>query len=323
VSVSVLVPTRDRREALRRALRSVARQEAVDLELVLVDDGSEPPVDERAVPELAQFEGRTVRLRHARPRGVAAARNAGIEAANGDWLAFLDDDDIWAPEKLKAQLDAAARAPAAGWVSTGEAVVDARLELMRVSAPPSGDHLSTRLLACNLIPGGGSAVMARTELVRSLGGFDVQLSAFADWDMWIRLADAAPVATVPDPLVAYVVSPGSLAHDVQRSEQELEHIRRKYRDERDERGIEIADDAFLWYLGEHELRTGRRLASARRHLRLAWRYRSLSAVKVAVAGTLWGRLQAFRDHRHYVPEQSRAFVASWLAPFRVEPPHPP
>src|ERR671931_448444 len=103
--VTVVVPTHGRWDLLSTAaLPASLGQEGVDLEVVVVDDGSTDATAEG----LARIEDPRLRVvRHDRPHGVAQARNAGIAAARGEWVALLDDDDLWAPWKLRAQLDAA------------------------------------------------------------------------------------------------------------------------------------------------------------------------------------------------------------------------
>ena len=102
-----MIPTRNRWALLSRALASVLEQEDVTLEVVVVDEGSTDETPER----LAALTDERVRaLRNDSPTGVANARNRGISAARGEWVAFLDDDDFWAPTKLRAQLDGCADA---------------------------------------------------------------------------------------------------------------------------------------------------------------------------------------------------------------------
>src|SRR5690349_9916448 len=96
--VTVVVPTRDRHARLAATLAGVLRQRDVDLEVVVVDEASSPPVGASADPRVRV-------LRHDEPQGVARARNAGLSAAQGAWVAFCDDDDLWGPEKLRRQLD--------------------------------------------------------------------------------------------------------------------------------------------------------------------------------------------------------------------------
>ena len=107
VEVTVVIPTRDRGHLLPRSLRSALAQRDVTLEVVVVDDGSVPPAaHNKVVARVCATDARVRVLRHMTPKGVSAARNSGIEAATGRWIAFLDDDDIWAPQKLASQLAA-------------------------------------------------------------------------------------------------------------------------------------------------------------------------------------------------------------------------
>src|SRR5437773_12542953 len=98
--VSVVVPTRNRPRMLATCLRARLAQVDVDCEVIVVDDGSSPPVS-------ARTDAHVKLIRHATPQGASAARNSGIAASRGEWVAFCDDDDLWAPDKLSAQLDAA------------------------------------------------------------------------------------------------------------------------------------------------------------------------------------------------------------------------
>ena len=111
MNVSVVVPTRNRRTLLSKALRSVLRQQGVELEAIVVDEAS----TDDTVDEVTALGDPRVRLiRHDTPRGVSAARTEGAATARCDWLAFLDDDDLWAPDKLASQIQAARRPAATG-----------------------------------------------------------------------------------------------------------------------------------------------------------------------------------------------------------------
>ena len=206
--VSVVVPTHDRADLLPRLLRSVLGQQDVDLELVVVDDGSSdhtPQVLSRCTdPRL-----RVLRLEPS--RGVAAARNAGTAAARGRWVAWCDDDDVWAPAKLALQLQALSASPGALWSNGGSVYVDPLLRPSRARRCPVPASIATDILRLNAVTGGGSGVLADRELVLALGGFDTGLSMYADWDMWARLAHAAPLAVVDLPLVGYVEHAGGMS----------------------------------------------------------------------------------------------------------------
>ncbi len=207
-TVSVVVPTHNRADLLPRLLRSVLSQDHEDLELLVVDDGSH---DDTAQVLAACTDPRLRVLRHESPCGVAEARNAGTRAARGRWVAWCDDDDVWAPAKLRLQLAALAASPGALWCNGGQAYVDEQLQLSRVRRCPEPATVATDLLRFNAVTGGGSGVLADRELVLSLGCFDTGLQMYADWDMWARLAHAAPLAVVDLPIIAYVEHTGGMS----------------------------------------------------------------------------------------------------------------
>jgi glycosyltransferase involved in cell wall biosynthesis len=197
--VTVVIPTRNRAPLLEGALSSALAQEEVDIEVIVVDDGS---TDETQAQLARVGDTRLRLLRHATPEGVARARNAALALAAGEWIAFLDDDDDWLPRKLRRQLDAAAAAGAS--FAYGAAIVADDGTGLRQEVPaPRADTIARDILARNVIPGGCSNAIARTELVRAVGGFDERLAMLADWDLWIRVLQRAPVAACPQVVVAH------------------------------------------------------------------------------------------------------------------------
>jgi glycosyltransferase involved in cell wall biosynthesis len=265
VEVTVVIPTRDRWTLLARsALRAALLQEGMEVETIVVDDGS---ADE-APAGLPGLDGPRVRVvRHRESHGVAAARNAGIREARGKWVAFLDDDDVWSPTKLREQL-AAAAAARAGFVYAGAVWVDERLGLIEGHAPPAPDTLVRELLRWNVLWGGGSNVVARRELLESLGGFDERLHQLADWDLWIRLALTAPCAAVDAVLVALLRHERSmLLVDRRDVFAEFAYLREKHDEPARRAGVRLDAAAFArWVAGGH-LRAGRRGAAARAYVR--------------------------------------------------------
>ena len=207
----------------------------VGVEAIVVDDASTDATGD-ALGAIADPRLRIVR-RSERGR-LAVARNAGIEAARGEWVAFLDDDDLWSPDKLRLQL-AAAEAAGAGFVYAGAVTVGADLEPLHRWRLPAPDRLLDDLLAINVMPAGASNVVARTALVRELGGFDAALSHAADWDMWIRLAVTSTAAAVAEPLVAYRLHDGQESRRGEEMLAELAIIDTKYRALRADHGVEL------------------------------------------------------------------------------------
>jgi glycosyltransferase involved in cell wall biosynthesis len=224
-SVTVVIPTRDRQNLLQRAIGSALQQRDVDVEIVVVDDGGTD-----GTAELVRTLGlpRVRLLRHERSRGVSAARNAGLAAAETRWVAFLDDDDVWAPTKLSAQLGELDRVPGAIWSCVGALHVDGSLRVITSSPPPASGELTSALSRGPAVPGGGSGVLVETALARAAGGFDEGLSILADWDFYLRLSLSSPVASVPEPLLGYYVHADSMYHDPRGVARELSALRVKH-----------------------------------------------------------------------------------------------
>jgi glycosyltransferase involved in cell wall biosynthesis len=225
MDVSVVIPTRDRPELLALTLRSVLWQEAVHAEILVVDDG----VGQGTDTLLRQVADRRVRLlRNAGPPGVSGARNSGIAAATGDWISFLDDDDLWAPSKLAAQLTVADRT-GAGWVYAGDVTCDQDLRVRSGAPPPSPEQVVSELRRHNAVPAGASNVMVRREVVDTVGRFDSQLRTSEDWDLWLRLAATGLPACVPRPLVALRMHGGMASRAVDRMLADIEIIAHRHR----------------------------------------------------------------------------------------------
>lgn len=317
--VTVVVTTRNRRGLLERALASVAAQVGVDVELVVVDEAS---TDDTA-SYLDSQEAPSVRvLRNDVPVGVARARNQGLEAASAPWVAFLDDDDLWAPERLSAQLDALEGAPAAGWAVSGAVVVDDALRVVGAQRPPREGVIPAGVLAYNCIPGGASGVLARTDLVLDAGGFDPVFRILADWDLWTRLALTSSLATVWRPHVAYVFHGANMTAQPRGFDIELERIRAKHAAARAEAGVELDVDAWARWFAEVARRGGSRLVPAATYARLAARRRrpvlALKGLSMAVRPGWVARLNAYRQRTMdpgWLEEAER-----WLEASRAHPP---
>ena len=192
--VAVVIPVRDRAQLLPRALDSVLAQTLKPDEIVVVDDGSEDGAD-----LLVEERYPAVRLASQRARGVSAARNRGIAETSAEWLAFLDSDDEWLPEKLQAQLESVR---VSGrrlchcdeiWVRDGRRVNPRRHHRKR-----GGDIFLDCLERCVISP---SAALVHRSLFADLGTFDETLPACEDYDLWLRICSREPVEFVARKLV--------------------------------------------------------------------------------------------------------------------------
>jgi glycosyltransferase involved in cell wall biosynthesis len=307
--VSVVIPTRDRWGMLRATLVTVLAQRDVNLEVIVVDDGS------TTAPAHFPRDRRIRLLRQDPSRGVAEARNAGLAAASGPYVAFTDDDDLWAPDKLSAQLRAMERT-GAGWSSCGAVVVDNELRIQNNQRASQTGDVATRVLAANVVPGGGSGVVADTALVRRVGGFDPAFHMVADWDLWIRLALAAPLVAVDRPLVVYRMHAGGMSWRHDRTYDELRALEAKYAAERAARGVEMNWPRLEYWLGDRKQRAGDRVGAARSFLRSApviGRFKSLTR---ALEALVWPEAHRFRYRRwgRRVPVPWRDQVETWLLP---------
>jgi Glycosyl transferase family 2 len=297
--VSVVTPTRDRHDMLSSALASALGQRGVEFEVIVVDDGSDPPVSDGLVSD-----PRLRVARHDTPAGVSAARNTGIERARAPWIAFLDDDDLWAPDKLTSQLNAAEAAGAA-WAYGGDVTVDRDLRVISGGPPPSPAVVMADLESYNSVPAGASNVIVRADALATAGPFDPSLKTSEDWDMWIRLARCCgPPAAVSRPLVACRMHASNVLPDLRAIVEEPERLAARY-----ELSLERA--APLRRAAWACLRAGRRIDAVRYYGRAAARG-DLSSVGRAVAALLHPAARRSKPH-----EIRHGPVATWAGAAQV------
>lgn len=196
--VSIIITTHNRPHLLARAVESAHSASRRDVEVVVVDDASTDNTARvcRSLPNVKY-------LRVERNQGVAFARNVGIQASRGEYLSFLDDDDVRLEGSLDGQCDALDSTPEAGFVY-GQAI----LGLQDGSATgeyypahcPQGD-IFWKLLAQNFVPC-GTAVFRRSALER-VGLLDPRISGIDDWDLWVRIAEAYPALAQERPVMIW------------------------------------------------------------------------------------------------------------------------
>jgi glycosyltransferase involved in cell wall biosynthesis len=206
--VSVIIPAYNAADCVRRAVDSVFAQSFQDFELLVVDDGSTDPT--QAV--LAGY-GDRLRLLAKENGGPAAARNHGLNHAVGDYVAFLDADDYWRPDKLDRQVALLDARPEIGFCSTATEVVDSagRPAGEWPCRPDAGPLPDILFMQGTVISGSTSGVLARRRLIDEIGGFDPLLRGFEDPDLWIRLAARTDYACIPQPLTVVVRTANSVS----------------------------------------------------------------------------------------------------------------
>ena len=227
--VSVIIPCYNGADELPRAIDSALAQRGCEVEVIVVNDGSKD--NSRQVIDAY---GDRIRGIHQSNSGLAATRNNGIKAATGDWIAFLDHDDYWQPEKLSLQLEAARRTGFDVVYTNAKNFGDVdRVAELRSNPDdmPEGD-LFQQLLLDNFIV--VSSVMIRRSTLLAIGGFDATLGVVEDWDLWLKLsAQGTLFAAVPDAVTMYQWRPGSLSKNYDRMRQtRLQIIRRALSSER-------------------------------------------------------------------------------------------
>jgi len=247
-TVSVVIPTFNRAHLVQDAVRSAAGQTAAPMEIVVVDDGSTDNTEAVLDGMASRLPVPLVYVRQENAGGNVA-RNRGVKAAQGAYVAFLDSDDVWHPEKLEKQLAALGTLPGAGAVYCGLREVE--VETGRVlsdpkRAYPAGD-LFARLLVSD-VTAPTSTYLVKRSIMEAAGYFDETLEARQDWDMWIRVARQAPIAVVPEALVDFRHHAGP--RTVSDPERELRAYRRimdKYAGWRAEAGARVTRKARAAY----------------------------------------------------------------------------
>ncbi len=198
-AVTAIITTFNRERFLDAAIRSVVSQTYGDFELLVLDNSSS---DGTAALVGRWTDPRVRYVRHA-PLTIAAARNLGVRTASGEFVAFLDDDDEWLPEKLERQVGAFRRAPSGvGLVYGGFTRIDERGAAAGTHRPTLRGRILPALLAQgDAFTGSASNPMMRAEVLRALGGFNEALATSEDWELYLRLAEEYEVELVPDVLV--------------------------------------------------------------------------------------------------------------------------
>lgn len=190
-NITAVIPTRNRHDLLERAIQSVKDQDPPVHEIIVVDEASEPPVHASVA---------TTVVRHNSPVGPGGARNAGIRHATGEVIAFLDDDDLWLPKKIRRIIDAFERIPDAGVVFHSVSFLPPKAQICEGNSLVTLDDPVKRMLSARPPhPSGLTVTAAALSKIK----FDETMPAAADLDFNIRLAESYKVVEIEEVLAVH------------------------------------------------------------------------------------------------------------------------
>lgn len=190
MKVSVIIPTYNQDKYLCEAIDSMLGQTYKDFEIIVINDGSTDNTEKI----LGEY-GDKIKWKSQKNKGSAVARNSGISMAKGEYITFLDSDDVAMPNRLELSVDYLDKHPAVGLVYTDYYQVNERGELMKLTAACGHGLL---LIQANYVPMG--SCMCRSECIDTVGVFDADTLGSCDWDMWIRIAERYSIHRIPKPL---------------------------------------------------------------------------------------------------------------------------
>lgn len=201
--VSAIITTHNRPDVLPRALNSVLNQTYHDIELIVVSDGQFESTDNY----MRQYQNNKniIYVKYLKPRGANYARNQGLKTSSGEYVAFLDDDDEWLPDKVKMQVNKFEENKELALVYGGKNIIYTNNGIKYRSIP--NPVLKENILLGNFV-GTTSCVMVRRDLAIECGMFDENLKALQDYDLWIRLCQKGMPGVISEPLINYYNSFG-------------------------------------------------------------------------------------------------------------------
>lgn len=250
-------------EIVKRAAESVLNQTHKDLELIIVDDSPSDYELRADVRKMAEDLGERVRyIPHEKNMGACAARNTGLQNAKGEFVAYLDDDDEWLPEKIEKQLDIMRKNNNVALVYCGRYTYwQEQKKLVNQKVCFLRGYVFDELFVKNFI-GSTSFPLIRKSVIEKLGGFDVKLPAAQDYEMWLRMAKENEVDYVKEPLVKYYVHPGEqITKNYRAKSIALERIYDLNSDYLKKKPKTYARKKMLlaWIYADHDIKKGRKL----------------------------------------------------------------
>jgi glycosyltransferase involved in cell wall biosynthesis len=213
--ISVIIPVYNGEKTIKQTIESVFQQTFTDWELIVIDDNSQ----DSTLEIVHSFQDSRLKVFTYPNSGVSASRNRGITQATGEFISFLDADDLWTPDKLESQLKALQENPQAGVAYSWTDWIDESGKFLR-----NGGHITVngnayqQLLVRDFIESGSNPLIRR-QAFHEVGGFDEKLAHGEDWDMWLRLASRYEFVSVPSPQILYRISPQSASFNIWKMEE--------------------------------------------------------------------------------------------------------
>lgn len=226
-TVSVVIPAYNAAIYLPKTIESILQQSFQDFEILVVNDGS----TDDTVKHVSSFTDCRVKLINQENQGCATARNTGVLAAKGEYIAFLDSDDLWEPTKLEKQVQCLDKNPDFGlvytWVDFSDREAKPTGKVRKVFAE---GNVFQEMLTCNVVSC-GSVPLVRRECFDTIGLFDTDLWTAEDKDLWLRISTRYPFGLIKEPLVYYRQHPSSKSSKgFKRREQDFQRIMGKVPD---------------------------------------------------------------------------------------------
>ncbi|WP_193198348.1 glycosyltransferase [Nostoc sp. MG11] len=225
-NISVIIPAYNSEKTIQRTIESVLNQTFADFELIIINDGSQ----DSTLGIISQFKDSRIKVFAFNNSGGNVSRNRGLNYAVGEFISFLDADDIWTADKLELQLKALQENSQAAVAYSWTDYINENDEFV-----VSGTHINMNgnvyenLLLTNFLENGSNPLIRREALIE-LGGFDKSLSAAQDWDMWLRLAYKFDFVCIPSIQILYRISANSVSSNLVRQEKAcLKVLERAYR----------------------------------------------------------------------------------------------
>jgi glycosyltransferase involved in cell wall biosynthesis len=241
--VSVVIPTFNRVSLLKETVESVRTQTYRDFEIIVIDDGS---TDGTWQWLIHQTDIRAFRQPN---QGIAASRNHGISRARGEWIAFLDHDDLWMADKLQIQMDYVATNPDVALVSARHVRLGKRIKQPTKVSWISGD-LFAEVFSQSFIH--TSSVIIRKDVLQSIEGFDPQYRFADEFDVWLKISRQFPIAYINKPLVLIRFYDANTSHDRLGLRQDTQDILFKHYDQE-----KIPESLFRKTMSDHDISYGR------------------------------------------------------------------